>query len=129
VSMGDSIGVLPIPDVLIEDGYIKDVGADLARVSPSTDVIDASGRIIIPGFANAHMRTWQTGLRSMPNWTLLEYFRWTHAGLATHHRPSDIYLAAQAGPPGGPSESDCQNQGLSLVHPTIRGCRATTNSN
>ncbi len=98
VSMHDSIGVLPIADVLIEDGLIKDVGADVGEVPLETDVVDVTGRIIIPGFVNAHMHTWQTGLRSLAsNWTLLEYFRWTHAGLATHYAPEDIYWGTFAG--------------------------------
>lgn len=98
VSMDDSIGMLPIADILIEDGHIKGVGAEIANVSPATDIIDVTGRIIIPGFVNAHMHTWQTGLRSLAsNWTLLEYFRWTHAGLATHYRPADIYWGTFSG--------------------------------
>jgi 5-methylthioadenosine/S-adenosylhomocysteine deaminase len=63
--MDDSLGVLPIGDILIEDGHIEDVGPDLANLPLTTDVIDATGRIIIPGFVNAHMHTWQTGLRSI----------------------------------------------------------------
>lgn len=96
--MDDAIGVLPLGDVLIEDGLIKAVGADLVNLSPATEVTDATGRIIVPGFVNAHMHTWQTGLRSIAsNWTLLEYFRWTHAGLATHYRPTDVYWGTFSG--------------------------------
>jgi cytosine/adenosine deaminase-related metal-dependent hydrolase len=47
---------------------------------------------------NAHMHTWQTGLRGMAaNWTLLEYFRNMHAGLATLFRPEDLYIANLVG--------------------------------
>lgn len=98
VTMDESAGVLPTADILVEDGHITAVGPDLANVSPAMEVIDATGRIIIPGFVNAHMHTWQTGLRSLAsNWTLLEYFRWTHAGLATHYGPADIYWGTFAG--------------------------------
>ena len=98
ISMDDSIGVLPVADILIREGNIKAVGRDLSDASPTADVIDVAGRIITPGFVNAHMHTWQTGLRSLgSNWTLLEYFRWTHAGLATHYRPSDMYWGTLSG--------------------------------
>ena len=44
------------------------------------------------------MHTWQTALRSVAaNWTLLEYFRHVHAGLATVFVPEDIHIATLAG--------------------------------
>jgi len=47
---------------------------------------------------NAHMHTWQTGLRGLAsNWTVLEYFKKMHAGLATLFQPSDIYIANLVG--------------------------------
>ena len=52
----------------------------------------------MPGLINAHMHTWQTALRSVAaNWTLLEYFRHMHAGLATVFAPEDIHIATLAG--------------------------------
>jgi cytosine/adenosine deaminase-related metal-dependent hydrolase len=99
VSMDDEIGVLPAADLLIEGGIIKEIGYDLLVQDPETvESIDAAGRIIVPGFVNSHMHTWQTALRGIAsNWTLLEYFRWTHAGLATHYAPEDIYWGTLAG--------------------------------
>jgi len=53
---------------------------------------------VLPGLINAHMHTWQTALRSVAaNWTLLEYFRHVHAGLATVFVPEDIRIATLAG--------------------------------
>ena len=53
---------------------------------------------MLPGLINAHMHTWQTALRSVAaNWTLLEYFRHVHAGLATVFAPDDIHIATLAG--------------------------------
>ena len=44
------------------------------------------------------MHTWQTALRgAAANWTLLEYFRRVHAGLATQFRPEDIHIATLVG--------------------------------
>ncbi|MCA1514093.1 amidohydrolase family protein [Bradyrhizobium sp. NBAIM01] len=97
ISMDDAIGDLSTGDVLVE-------GSRIAEVRPSIDaaadtaVVDGTGRIVIPGLINAHMHTWQTGLRGFAaNWTLLEYFRRMHAGLATVFRPDDIYIATLVG--------------------------------
>ena len=60
--------------------------------------IDCAGHFVLPGLINAHMHTWQTALRSVAaNWTLLEYFRHVHAGLATVFVPEDIHIATLAG--------------------------------
>lgn len=83
-------------DLLVEDDRI-------AAIAPRLDagdahVVDAAGCIAIPGLVNAHMHTWQTALRGIAaNWTLLEYFRKMHAGLATLFRPDDLYVATLVG--------------------------------
>jgi cytosine/adenosine deaminase-related metal-dependent hydrolase len=43
-------------DILISDGHIEHVGADL--VSAGAHVIDAADRLAIPGFVNAHTHSW-----------------------------------------------------------------------
>jgi cytosine/adenosine deaminase-related metal-dependent hydrolase len=84
-------------DILIEDDKIVAVGADLA-VSEAAEVIDASGMVVMPGLVNAHIHTWQTGLRGLAgNWTVTNYLRAMHAGLATYFRPEDIYIANLVG--------------------------------
>jgi hypothetical protein len=61
-------------------------------------VVDAPGCIVIPGLVNAHMHTWQTALRGVAaNWTLLEYFKKMHAGLATVFEPQDLHIATRMG--------------------------------
>jgi len=96
VSMDDRIGDLPQGDILID-------GSRIAAIAPSIDaadaeVIDGTGRIVIPGLVNAHMHTWQTALRGVAaNWTLLEYFHHMHAGLATKFKPDDLYIGTLMG--------------------------------
>ena len=63
VSMDPTIGDLPQGDVLID-------GERIAAIAPhiqadDAQVVDASGTIVIPGLVNAHMHTWQTGLRGV----------------------------------------------------------------
>ena len=96
VSMDERIGDLASADILVEGDRITAVGPELA--ADGAEPVDMSGRILIPGFVNAHMHTWQTGLRALAaNWTLPEYLRHMHAGLATRFVPADIHIATLVG--------------------------------
>jgi cytosine/adenosine deaminase-related metal-dependent hydrolase len=96
VTMDPKIGDLPIGDVLIDGNRIVSVAPHIQ--ADDAQVIDARGTVVIPGLVNAHMHTWQTGLRGLAsNWTVLEYFKKMHAGLATLFQPSDIYIANLVG--------------------------------
>jgi len=78
-------------------------GERIAAIAPhleahDAELIDARGFIVAPGFVNAHMHTWQTALRGVASgWTLTEYFRQMHAGLATRFTPDDIGIATLVG--------------------------------
>ena len=56
-------------DLLIEGNQIKAVGTDLEKSLAGTvdidEVVDASGRVILPGFVNTHHHTWQTLIRNI----------------------------------------------------------------
>jgi 5-methylthioadenosine/S-adenosylhomocysteine deaminase len=96
VTMNPRLGELPRGSVLIDGERIAAIAPDIP--AGEAELIDASGFIVIPGLINAHMHTWQTALRgAAANWTLLEYFRWMHAGLATQFRPEDIHIATLVG--------------------------------
>jgi len=95
VSMDDGVGDFT-GDLLIEGERIAAIGPRLP--AGDAEVVDATGCIVIPGLINAHMHTWQTALRGVAaNWTLQEYFKHVHAGLATVFRPEDIGIATLAG--------------------------------
>jgi cytosine/adenosine deaminase-related metal-dependent hydrolase len=95
VTQDPKLGVLPTGDVLVQDGRIAAVAPDIAA---DAETVDCAGHFVLPGLVNAHMHTWQTALRSVAaNWTLLEYFRHVHAGLATVFEPADIHIATLAG--------------------------------
>ncbi|MCB8883562.1 amidohydrolase family protein [Acidisoma cellulosilytica] len=98
VTMDEHLGEFSSGDILIEEDRIAAIGPSLDLSDVNTEIVEAPGWIVAPGFINAHMHTWQTGLRSAAaNWTLLEYFRWVHAGLATRFTPEDIGIATLAG--------------------------------
>jgi cytosine/adenosine deaminase-related metal-dependent hydrolase len=96
ITMDPQSGDLWPGDILIEGKQVAAIGP---RINPAdAEIFDGRAFIVIPGLVNAHMHTWQTGLRAISsNWTLLEYFRWVHAGLATRFLPDDIRIATLAG--------------------------------
>lgn len=97
VSMDPALGDIRNGEVLIEGRTIAAVGRNLAG-GDDVEVIDATGCIVMPGMVNAHQHTWQTALRGMAaNWTILQYFHYVHAGLATKFQPDDIYIANLVG--------------------------------
>jgi cytosine/adenosine deaminase-related metal-dependent hydrolase len=92
----DAQGDLPQGDILVTDDTLTAIAPHIA--ADDAQVVDATGCIIIPGLVNAHMHTWQTALRGLAaNWTLLEYFRRMHAGLATVFEPEDLRIATEMG--------------------------------
>jgi 5-methylthioadenosine/S-adenosylhomocysteine deaminase len=96
LSLDATLGDLPRGDILVEDSRIAAIAPRIE--AEDAERVEATGRIAVPGFVNAHMHSWQTGLRGLAaDWTLLEYFRWVHAGLATRFRPEDIGIATLIG--------------------------------
>lgn len=93
VTMEPALGTLAEGDVLVEGERIAAIGPRL-DAPEGAEIVDAGGAIVMPGFVNAHMHTWQTALKGIAaDWTLQQYLRAMHAGLATHFRPDDIRIA------------------------------------
>ena len=52
-----------VEDILITDDRIAAIGPRLQ--AGDAEIIDLTGRIVLPGFVTAHMHAWQTALRSL----------------------------------------------------------------
>lgn len=92
----DAQGDLLRGDVLVTGDTITAIEPVIA--ADGAQVVDATGCIVIPGLVNAHMHTWQTALRGVAaNWTLLQYFKNMHSGLATVFTPGDLHIATLVG--------------------------------
>ncbi|MGV9295021.1 amidohydrolase family protein [Amycolatopsis sp. NPDC003676] len=90
VSLDPTVGDLPHGDVLIEDGRIAAVGIALEA---DAEIVDATGKIVLPGFVDTHRHTWQTAFRGLgADWTFAEYRETMHEKLRPHYRPEDVYL-------------------------------------
>jgi 5-methylthioadenosine/S-adenosylhomocysteine deaminase len=99
MSMDPSVGDFPQADVLVEGKRILAVGPNLH--AGSADVIDARGRIVMPGFIDTHHHLFETALRSfLANGLLLggtpggdiNYFQYILLTFAPVYRPQDVYI-------------------------------------
>ena len=96
ISMDTNLGDFESADILIHHDKIVELSNNI-----NTDdalLIDASDYLIVPGFINTHIHTWQTGLRGIASdWTLKDYLDSIHKGLASFYKPEDMYIANYIG--------------------------------
>jgi cytosine/adenosine deaminase-related metal-dependent hydrolase len=91
VSMDDAIGTIRDGEILVRDDKIEAIGRALNTQADAT--LDASGMIVIPGLVNAHMHTFQAGLRGIgSDWLGPDYFRHLYGDMSTRFTPEDQYL-------------------------------------
>ena len=108
LTQDDKLGELPKADILIEDDRIEAVGPNLDAAD--SDVIDASGDIVIPGFIDTHRHTWETSIRTCaPDFALITYFGSILDKFAPHYRPDDVYAANLWG------ALECINAGITTL--------------
>lgn len=87
-----AVGDFDRGDVLVSDGKIEAVGADLGSVD--AEVIDGTDRIALPGFVDTHRHSWQSLIRHVStDWTLSQYFSGVRGVLGKVYRPEDMYAA------------------------------------
>jgi 5-methylthioadenosine/S-adenosylhomocysteine deaminase len=107
LSMDASIGDLPRGDVLLEDDRIVAVEPE---ISADAEVIDATGRIVIPGFVDTHRHTWETAIRGCaPDATLDDYFVEVLDTFAPAYRAQDVHASNVAG------SLECLNAGITTL--------------
>jgi 5-methylthioadenosine/S-adenosylhomocysteine deaminase len=126
MSMDPQVGDFAEADVLVEGKKIVAVGPNLKASGAA--VIDARGRVVMPGFIDTHHHQAWTAIRSaIPDSILINdgtgtasaeqnYFEHVLAGLtgttgfARHYRPQDVYISELF---GGLSQLDA---GVTTVH-------------
>lgn len=96
VSMDKAVGDLRDADILVEGNRIVTIGHRLE--ADGAEVIGGPDAIAMPGLVNAHLHTWQSGLRGIAcDWGHGGYFRHIHADMATRYGPEDNYLGNLVG--------------------------------
>jgi 5-methylthioadenosine/S-adenosylhomocysteine deaminase len=103
MSMDPAVGDFAPGDVLVEGAKILAVGPNL-KPGQGAGVIDATGRIVMPGFIDTHHHQFETALRSfLANGILINdgsgspsanptYFEYILLKFAPVYRPEDVYI-------------------------------------
>jgi cytosine/adenosine deaminase-related metal-dependent hydrolase len=78
--------------VLRADRAIAAVGPSLAPASGDAEVIDAAGRLVIPGMVDTHRHVWQGAIGGYtPQITGVGYGPAVLTGISMRHSPDDVY--------------------------------------
>jgi len=98
LTLDRQIGDFAQADVLIEDGKIREVRPNIAVADDAAAVIDASNRILIPGFIDTHNHSYQGLLRSILANGLLnpDYNRDVQNTLTPAYAAADAYAGVLA---------------------------------
>jgi 5-methylthioadenosine/S-adenosylhomocysteine deaminase len=92
VTVDPELGDQPDGDVLVRDDIIAAVGPALTASAPGAEVIDARGRLVIPGLVDTHRHVWQGAIGGFtPQITGAGYDPEVLHGIAPRHTPKDIY--------------------------------------
>jgi 5-methylthioadenosine/S-adenosylhomocysteine deaminase len=120
MSMDPNVGNFAKGDVLVEGKTILQVGPNLQATGAA--IIDATGRIVMPGFIDTHHHQFETALRSfLADGVLINdqsgsasgtttYFEFILLTFAPLYRPEDVYINELF---GGLSQLD---DGVTTVH-------------
>src|ERR1700677_1499799 len=95
VTMDDSRGDIAGGDVLLRDDKIVEVGQGLSTSEPNAEVIDVTGRLVLPGLVDTHRHVWQGAILAFtPQVTGAGYDPMVLNGIAPQYEPDDIYSGA-----------------------------------
>jgi len=95
VTVDEQLGDLQDADVLIRDNVIVAVGPGGPTASANAEVIDCTGRLVIPGLVDTHRHVWQGAIGALtPQMTGAGYGPAVLNGISTSYEPVDIYAGA-----------------------------------
>jgi 5-methylthioadenosine/S-adenosylhomocysteine deaminase len=104
----DSAGDLPGGDVHLRDGVIQQIGTNLDV--PEAEVIDASGKIVLPGLVDTHWHMWNTLLRGMSDGPDRSGYFANCVGIGRHFLPADTYAGTRL------AAAEAIDAGITTVH-------------
>ncbi len=100
LSMDDKVGDFAVGDVLIDGAKIVEVGRDIDAGDAA--IVDAAGKIVMPGFIDTHHHQFETALRSqLANGILINdgrpssahnYYETILQKFSMVYRPQDVYI-------------------------------------
>jgi cytosine/adenosine deaminase-related metal-dependent hydrolase len=96
-------------DVLVENGRIAAVDPNLPAPA-GTEVLDATGMLVLPGFVDTHRHAWQAGIRAAgPDISLATYLDLVLGRFGPRYRPADVRIGTLAG------ALECLDAGITTV--------------
>lgn len=78
LTMNDRNEILEHTDVAIKDGVIEKIGPDLAKTADGAQIIDGSGKLVMPGLINGHCHVPMTLLRNYADDMALQTWLFDH---------------------------------------------------
>jgi cytosine/adenosine deaminase-related metal-dependent hydrolase len=92
LTLDESLGDFASADVLIENGKIREVRPHIDVDAEDVLVVDATNRIVLPGFVDSHCHSYQGLLRGLlPNGDLPSYDLSVQKSITPHYLPDDAY--------------------------------------
>lgn len=93
ISLDDVIGNFKQADMLIEGNMIVAVAPEIE--AGDCEVVDATNKIVMPGFVDTHRHTWEAIVRNIgTDWSLMQYLDHIYYGnIGDKLRPQDGYIA------------------------------------
>jgi 5-methylthioadenosine/S-adenosylhomocysteine deaminase len=93
LTLDPRVGDFAQADVLVEDGKIREIHPNIAVSGDAVAVIDASNRVVIPGFVDTHSHSYQGLLRNILISGLLnpDYNRDIQTTLTPAYQAADAY--------------------------------------
>jgi cytosine/adenosine deaminase-related metal-dependent hydrolase len=129
ISMDSAVGNLAQGDVLIEGKKIAAIGRDLSPRAQGAVVVDTGHMIVIPGFCDAHIHSWQGQIpRIIPNPISTPpsrthtYMIVMHEIMAPVYRPRDMYVGTLM------TMLACINAGITTVCDNSHNSRSSEHS-
>lgn len=89
ITMDGTLGDIPIGDVHVREGAIAAIAPSIAVAG--AEIVDARGKIVMPGFIETHSHVWNALLKNMRR-PGVDYFPLKEA-FGKHHTPTDYYRA------------------------------------
>ncbi|MEA2905458.1 MAG: 5-methylthioadenosine/S-adenosylhomocysteine deaminase [Alphaproteobacteria bacterium] len=98
LTLDRQVGDFANADILIEDGKIREIRPNIAASGDGVAVVDATNRILVPGFIDTHSHSYQGLLRSsLPNGLVdPDYNRDVQNKLTPAYAPTDVYAGVLA---------------------------------
>ncbi len=107
-TMDEALGDFPTADVYINQGIIYQVGVDL-QVPSTAREIDASHKVVLPGFVDTHSHLWLTQMRGLFGQDAgSKYFPLVRQ-LGRAYTPDDMAVGTELG------ALECLNAGITTV--------------